>query len=62
MTDGNQATPRTAIRDAILTGVSAELDSTVIRSLEDACLSATEAACRNCHPLLNFDEYREIAL
>jgi len=61
VTDG-RTTPRSAIRDAILAGVSPELNDAAVRGLENISLSATEAACRNRHPLLNFDEYREIAL
>jgi len=55
-------TPRMAIREIILEGMSEELDDNAVRALEDVCLSATEAACRNSHPLLNWNEYQGVTL
>jgi hypothetical protein len=55
-------TPRMAIREIILEGMSEELDDNAVRALEDVCLSATEAAFRNSEPLLDFDEFSEVAL
>jgi len=61
-TDGGNDDPRTAIRDAILDGVSAGLDADAVQGVEDAAVSATEAACKNREPLLDFAEYSEVAL
>jgi hypothetical protein len=55
-------TPRTAIRETILEGTSGGLEDDAVRALEDVSLSATEAACWNRYPLLDFDEYSEVAL
>jgi len=62
VTNGGQTSSRTAIRDAVLDGVSPKLDNDAVRALEDVSLSATEAACLNRYPLLDFDEYSEIRL
>lgn len=53
---------RTVVRDAILSNVSAELDTDAILAVEDVSVSATEAACRNSCPLLDFDEYNAVHL
>jgi len=62
VTDGGDVAPRTAIRDAILDGVSAGLDADAVQGVEDVAMSATEAACKNREPLLDFAEYSEVAL
>ena len=54
--------PRTAIRDAILAAASEGLAEDEVRALEDVGLSATEAACLSRHELLDWAEYREVAL
>lgn len=54
--------PRTAVRDVILAGVSDGLDADAVRGIEDVSLSSTEAACLSGHNLLDWDEYREVAL
>jgi hypothetical protein len=55
-------TPRTAIRETILAGMSGGLEDDAVQALEDMCLSATEAACWNRYPLLDFDEYASVYL
>lgn len=54
--------PRTKVRDVILSGVPAGFDGDEVREIEHTHVVATEAACRNGHHLLDFDEYREVAL
>jgi hypothetical protein len=54
--------PQTAVRDAILAGVSARLDDDAVRGLEDVSISATEAACLSRDELLDWSEYRAVAL
>lgn len=54
--------PRTAIRDAVLANVSAELDDEQVRGVEWAAVENARAACFAPGPLLDFDEYREVAL
>jgi len=54
--------PRTAVRDAILAGVRSDLSHDEVETLEDVCLSATEAACLDSHALVDWSEYREVAL
>lgn len=53
---------RTAVRDELLDGVSADADANVVSAIEDTGLSATESACRSSHELLDWDEYREVRL
>jgi len=55
-------TPRTVVRDAILDGVSPDVDAAAVRAIEAMALDSTAAACRNSEPLLDFDEYREATL
>jgi len=54
--------PRTAVKDAILASVSEGLDDDAVRGVEDVSVTATEAACLSRHELLDFAEYREVAL
>ena len=54
--------PRSAIADAVLADAPAHLDADAVAAVLDATMSATEAACLNGDPLLDFDEYREVAL
>jgi hypothetical protein len=61
-TDGGRVSPRTAVLEAILSGVSAELDDDAVRGLENVSLSATEAACQNSEPLLDWNEYQDVEL
>lgn len=48
---------RTAIADALLAGVSPRLGRPEIDAVLEAGFDATNAAVRNGHPLLDFDEY-----
>jgi hypothetical protein len=59
--DGS-ARPQTAVKDAIIDGVSPRLDDDAVRGIEDVSVSATEAACLSRHELLDWSEYREVAL
>jgi len=54
--------PRTTIRDAVLDGVTEDLDADAVHGVEDATVTATETACLNSGPLLDFDEYWEVSL
>lgn len=59
--------PRTAVRDAILSGVSAELDRDAARGVEWAAVSDTVAAVRRREAglepqVVDFETYREVAL
>jgi hypothetical protein len=62
MTDNSPSAPRTAVRDAILHGVSPRLNADAVQALEDVGLSATEAACLSRHELLDWSDYREVQL
>jgi len=54
--------PRTALRDAVLADLTADLNRSEVDAVLDASVSATEAACLSSHHLVDFDEYREVAL
>lgn len=54
--------PRTAVRDAILAGVGADHGDEAVRAIEDVTLTSTEVACLSGHELLDWDEYRRVAL
>jgi len=53
--------PTTKVRDAILRNITAT-DAKELEQIEQFCIDATEATCKNQDHLLNFDEYRAINL
>lgn len=55
-------TPRTAIISTLLAQTSGHLGHDEIEALLDVGLTATEEAALNTHPLLDFDEYRDVRL
>jgi len=55
--------PTTQIKELVLCQASENVDDHPIREVvESATVSATAAACRSSHELLDWDEYREVAL
>lgn len=54
---------RTAIRDAVLAGVSAECSDEQVRGIEWGAIEDTRAAIFAPGPMLDFEgEYREVSL
>lgn len=49
--------PTTHVADAILAGCSAGLDAPAVEGVLDVSLSATVAACRSRHHLVDFEEF-----
>lgn len=54
-------TPQMAIRGAVLRVVTGELSAAEVHAVEECGLSATEAACLDDAPLLEYDEYAAVA-
>jgi len=54
---------RTTIAETVLCTASQNVNShPVLCAVEDCSISSTEAACLDSHELLDFDEYRSVAL
>lgn len=62
MCDSTTFRPRTAVRDAVLSDVTDELDADAVAAVESCAIDATEAACLSYDNLLDWGEYREVAL
>jgi hypothetical protein len=55
--------PTTQIKETVLCTASDTVqEHGVIEVLEELSLSSTEAACKNSQPLLDWDEYNQVAL
>lgn len=61
-TDRRPPHPRSQIAGTVLADAPAHLDADAVEGVLEATMTATESACLNGAPLLDNDEYCEVAL